>query len=174
MIEPVALDTLVDECLDLIAPLARDRAVHVDLPSIPAGLVVHADRRRLKQALVNLLSNAVKYNRSEGSISVTAGRSALGRVRLDVADTGPGIAPERLGDLFVPFNRLGAELSGTEGTGIGLALTRRIVEAMGGEVEIDSTLGRGSVFSITVPDAAFPRRTRRDSDGGGASPNSAS
>jgi len=171
MIEPVALDALVAECLDLIAPLARDRAVHLDPPSIPAGLAVQADRRRLKQALVNLLSNAVKYNRREGRISVTAGQSAPGRVRLDVADTGPGIAPERLGDLFVPFNRLGAELSGIEGTGIGLALTRRIVEAMKGEVEIDSTLGRGSVFSITVPDATFPRR---GSEGVGPGPNSTS
>jgi len=145
-IERVAVEPVVRDCLDLIAPLAQERGITMAFSPSEPGLTAQADRRRLKQVLVNLLSNAVKYNRLNGSVRVIARRSGAETLRIEVADTGHGIPPERIAELFVPFNRLGAERTETEGTGIGLALTRRIVEAMNGTVGVDSEPGRGSLF----------------------------
>jgi CheY-like chemotaxis protein/anti-sigma regulatory factor (Ser/Thr protein kinase) len=110
---------------------------------------VEADRQRLAQVLLNLLSNAAKYNRPRGTIGVT-GEVMEGRVRIHVWDTGPGVPAEKLEQLFVPFERLGAEQSDVEGTGLGLALSRRLVEAMGGELRVRSTVGAGSTFTIDL------------------------
>jgi PAS domain S-box-containing protein len=150
--EPVPVDDAVADALDLIRPIAEGHRVrlHVQPPG-PACHVV-ADRQRLKQALLNLLANAVKYNREGGEVWVAWDvTSDAGRpVRIEVRDTGPGIAEEDLRRLFQPFNRLRADRTGVEGTGLGLALTRRLVEAMGGRVGVSSRVGEGSTFWIEL------------------------
>ena len=107
--------------------------------------------------LVNLLSNAIKYNRPAGRVDVSWRRDGGdGRVRIDVTDTGIGIAADRLADVFTPFERLGAETTDVDGTGIGLTLTKSMVTAMGGRLAVDSTIGSGSTFSVDLPLAATP------------------
>src|SRR5690606_31292039 len=113
---------------------------------IPESYYVRADRQRLKQVLLNYLSNAVKYNHDGGRVWVTCEPMAEGRFNIAVHDTGPGVSPEDLPKLFNPFERLGAERSEIEGTGIGLALSKRLVELMGGTVGIESRPGQGSSF----------------------------
>ena len=153
-LEPVDLTHLVEDCRQLIQPLADARHIRLQL-DIPPQATVRADRVRCKQALLNLLSNAVKYNREGGEIRVAMLAAQSGRLRMGVTDTGAGIAPERLAELFQPFNRLGAEHGEIEGTGIGLTITRRLVDLMGGEVGVDSQLGVGTTFWIDLPaDAA--------------------
>jgi PAS domain S-box-containing protein len=149
-LEPVSLSAVIDDCRQLIQPLAAAREIGLQC-DLPAGKTVRADRVRLKQVLLNLLSNAVKYNRECGSIRLEATTGAAGRLRIAVIDTGPGIPAERLGELFQPFNRLDAERSEIEGTGIGLTITRRLVEMMGGEVGVASEVGKGSSFWIELP-----------------------
>ncbi|MEI7609119.1 MAG: PAS domain S-box protein, partial [Rhodospirillaceae bacterium] len=152
LIESVNPRAVVRDSLSLVAPLAQPSAVALrfDEPATPP-LQVLADGTRLKQVMVNLLSNAIKYNRQGGTVTVTEGVSRAGRLRLTVGDTGRGIAPEHLGQLFQPFNRLSAEIAGIEGTGIGLTITRRLVLLMGGEIGVDSRLGEGSAFWIELP-----------------------
>jgi CheY-like chemotaxis protein len=121
--------------------------------SDPSAHVV-ADRQRLKQVLLNLISNGVKYNRQNGTVRVSIDRTGTGsRIRIDVTDTGRGIPVERIERLFAPFDRLGAEETGIEGTGLGLALTRPLVEAMGGTISVSSEFGRGSTFSVELASA---------------------
>jgi hypothetical protein len=117
---------------------------------------VRADRTRLRQVLLNLLSNAIKYNREGGSVRLEVRPKGTDRLRIQVTDTGPGIAATRLTELFQPFNRLDAENSGIEGTGIGLTITRRIVEMMGGTVDVESEVGVGSTFWIELPLESAP------------------
>lgn len=134
--------------------LTADRAgVKLTLSAAAEPVAVHADHLRLKQALSNLISNAIKYNRPGGSVSVELGAEA-GRVLLRVTDTGLGIPAGRMADLFEPFERLGRESTGIEGAGLGLALTRRLVEAMGGELRVESEETVGSTFTIDLPAAA--------------------
>lgn len=109
-----------------------------------------ADRQRIKQVLLNLLSNAVKYNRVGGTVVLSCELTAEGRLRIKVSDTGPGIPPERMANLFTPFERLGAEQAGGEGTGLGLVLTKRLVEAMGGRLGVESHVGQGSTFWVDL------------------------
>jgi PAS domain S-box-containing protein len=150
-LEPVPLVETVRETLELIRPLAEQRRITMQgEPDQANGLHVKADRQRLRQVLLNLLSNAVKYNREGGNVTVTCARAADGRARVAVADTGPGISPEKLGRLFTPFDRLGAEQTDIEGTGLGLSLTKRLVETMGGRLGVDSVVGRGSEFSVEL------------------------
>ena len=148
--EPVALRAVADECLRLLRPLAE--AHQVALPDLAAldDLTVQADRRRLKQVLLNLLSNAVKYNRHGGRVSLHAGLEG-DAVRIAVADTGSGIAPEDQARLFNAFERLDADRRGVEGVGVGLALSRQLVERMGGAIGVSSTPGDGSTFWFTLP-----------------------
>ncbi len=157
LLEPVSLATVIADCRQLIQPLAVARNIEIHL-DIPPGKAVRADRVRLKQVLLNLLSNAVKYNREYGGIRLDATASPAGRMRITVIDTGMGIPAERLEELFQPFNRLAAERSGVEGTGIGLTITRRLVEIMGGEVGVASEVGKGSRFWIDLPADAPPAR----------------
>ena len=157
-LELQAVDTqaLVDECHGLVRELARGRGVALAAPPRGAGLpAVWADRMRLRQVLLNLLSNAIKYSHPAGSVAVRA-QAEGGQLLIEVCDDGPGIAPEAQQRLFQPFERLGAERGPVEGTGIGLALSRRLVQAMGGQIGVRSAPGRGSVFWVRLPVAGAP------------------
>ena len=154
VLRPVPLGVVAADAMQLVRPLADRQGLRL-LPSEPADLAavawpwVLADRQRLLQVLLNLLSNAVKYNRPSGSVRLSV--SVHGdRARLAVSDTGRGIAVEHLPKLFEPFERLGAEHSAIEGTGVGLTLTKRLVEQMGGTVEVQSVVGAGSVFVVEL------------------------
>jgi CheY-like chemotaxis protein len=126
---------------------------------------VLGDRQRLKQILLNLLSNAVKYNRQGGTVQLECGTGAEGRLRVAVADTGPGIPPESIHQLFVPFERLGGEETGIEGAGLGLPLSKRLAEAMGGTLEVSTTPGQGSRFWVELPAAEGPvQRAEREQE----------
>jgi CheY-like chemotaxis protein len=118
---------------------------------------VNADRTRVKQVLINLLSNAIKYNRGQGTVEVKCTEGALGRVRISVKDTGAGLPPEKLAQLFQSFNRLGQEGSAEEGTGIGLVVTKRLVELMGGVIGVESTVGLGSTFWVELISDTAPQ-----------------
>jgi signal transduction histidine kinase/ActR/RegA family two-component response regulator len=152
-IEPVCLEPLVAEACQLMAPLAAERAIRIASHSENASLAVRADRQRLSQVLVNLISNAVKYNRRGGAIDIACRAAGTGRVEVAVTDTGPGIPPGDMQRIFVPFDRLGAEQAGVEGTGIGLPLARTLTEAMHGELTAASEVGHGSSFTIALPRA---------------------
>ncbi len=150
--EPVPLQLVVREVLDLVAPMAREGEVSLDDGTADApDMHVLADRQRLKQVLLNLLSNAIKFNRKRGMVVVSSERTAEDKLRIKVSDTGPGIAQERMSRLFAPFERLGAEQAGVEGTGLGLALTKRLVEGMGGTLGVESAVGVGSTFWMELP-----------------------
>jgi signal transduction histidine kinase len=160
--EPVQMGEIIGEAVDLMRPSAADRRIWLDLDLLSCDVHIHADRQRLKQVLLNVLSNAVKYNRDGGAIQVSCARAPDDGVRISIHDTGPGIAAERLDALFEPFERLGAERTGVEGTGLGLALARQLIEAMGGAIGVDSRVGQGSTFWIELavtesPVAAFER-----------------
>ncbi|MEN3356224.1 MAG: two-component system, sensor histidine kinase and response regulator [Mycobacteriales bacterium] len=153
--EPVGTEDLLAETIALLGPLATDRRIALADRRSVGGLCVIADRQRLKQVLINLVSNAIKYNNLGGSVIVESRLIPPDRARLEVTDTGPGIAPGLLTRLFSPFDRLGAERAAdVEGTGLGLALSRRLVTAMGGAMGVDSEVGRGSTFwvELTVAD----------------------
>jgi PAS domain S-box-containing protein len=162
-LEPVHAATLLNEALALVRPTAEQRPVQLALHA-PHGTdaFVRADQQRLMQVLLNLLSNAIKYNRAAGTVQLLArpAEAADGRafLAIGVRDTGPGIPEDRLGELFVAFSRLGAERSGVEGTGLGLALSQRLVEAMGGRLRVESTVGEGSTFWVELPVTERPRR----------------
>jgi signal transduction histidine kinase/ActR/RegA family two-component response regulator len=151
-LEPVSVNLLVKESLDLIAPLAAKE--HVQLDGNLAETrerYVQADRQRLRQVLLNLLSNAVKYNRKGGTVTLSYDETPEAQLRIEVTDTGPGIATDKMELLFTPFQRLGVEQTAIEGTGLGLALSKRLVEAMGGKLGVESTVGRGSTFWVQLP-----------------------
>ncbi len=159
-LEPVPLGDVIQEALDLIDPLAEKWNVRfAGVPPEAADRYVRADRQRLKQVLLNFLSNAAKFNRPEGTVTVSVDDVSGDRLRLTVTDTGHGIPPEKMARLFTPFDRLGAEERGVEGTGLGLALTRRLVEAMGGTVGADSAVDRGSSFWVELPRGEAPSGT---------------
>jgi len=148
--EPIAVGDLIDEATALVGPLGSAHGIVLDATDAVCAAHVLADRQRLKQVLLNLLANAVKYNREGGTVTVSCATVAGERLRIAVRDTGYGIPPERLDRLFAPFDRLGAELGSIEGTGMGLALSKGLVEAMGGRIEVESTVDVGSTFSIEL------------------------
>ena len=148
--EAVLLSEVLQDCQTLVEPLALKKEVHLHYPKITASCFVSADRTRLKQVLINLLSNAIKYNRQGGSVHVTCLERGIGHLRICVQDTGNGLVAEKVNQLFQPFNRLGKEDSDEEGTGIGLVVSKRLVEQMGGEIGVTSTPGSGSVFWIEL------------------------
>ncbi len=149
-LETVELAPLVQDCLALVQPMADQRGIHLVVDD-PDGWRVRADSTRLRQVLLNLMSNAIKYNRDGGAVRLQVEPAGASRVRVWVRDTGPGIAPERLGELFQPFQRLGAENTEIEGTGIGLTITRRLVELMHGSLGVESEVGVGSGFWFELP-----------------------
>lgn len=154
--EAVSLDEVLSECRTLIEQQAQRRSIDMTFPRFDGPCFVSADRTRLKQILINLLFNAVKYNTPGGAIVVEYGLLPQERVRLSVRDTGSGLAPVQLAQLFQPFNRLGQEAGTEEGTGIGLVVTKRLVELMGGSIGVNSTVGVGSVFWIELGLASPP------------------
>jgi PAS domain S-box-containing protein len=144
--EAMSLAEVLLDCKAMMAPQAEQRGIALNFPSFEQLFFVHADRTRVKQVIVNLVSNAIKYNRVGGAVTVNCAPVAGGRVRVSVMDTGAGLTPDQLDNLFQPFNRLGKESSAEEGTGIGLVVTKRLVELMGGAMGVDSTVGIGSEF----------------------------
>jgi signal transduction histidine kinase len=154
--EPVAVADLAAETISLVRPLADQRGILLTAAAVPDATWVLGDRQRLRQILLNLLSNAVKYNHQAGAVTVTCEPAATERLRIKVADTGPGIPAESLERLFVPFERLGYAQSAVEGTGLGLPLARRLAEAMGGALGVTSEPGRGSTFWIELPLSGIP------------------
>ncbi len=154
--EPVSLAEVLRECQGMIDPQAQQRGIKMIFPRLDTPNFVNADRTRLKQVLINLLSNAIKYNVKDGTVEVECAETVPGHMRVSVRDTGAGLYPEQLARLFQPFNRLGQEGGGEEGTGIGLVVAKRLVELMGGTIGVQSTLGTGSVFWFDLITAAEP------------------
>lgn len=149
-IEPVSTEAAIQSAVELMTPFADGAGIALDLPEKPCSIYVKADPQRLVQVLVNLLSNAIKYNRPNGRVSVGVTEPSAGYARLIVSDTGIGIAEHNLRRLFQPFERLGAEATGIEGTGLGLSLTRALVWEMGGRIDVESEVGKGSRFSVEL------------------------
>jgi signal transduction histidine kinase/ActR/RegA family two-component response regulator len=152
-LEPVAVAPLIYEAAQLMEPLAADRSVRIDHSCDRPGLAAYADRQRFSQVLVNLVSNAVKYNKIGGTITITCGEVGQDQASVTVTDTGRGMSAEGLERIFTPFDRLGAEQSGIEGTGIGLPLAKALSEAMQGRLTATSVPGEGSQFTVTLPRA---------------------
>ncbi len=153
--EPVQVKELIQEMLALVETMAARREIQIQTKNLSTEYV-QADRQRLKQILLNLLTNAIKYNREAGQVIVDCVPLPNERLQIRVTDTGPGLTPEKLSRLFIPFERLGAEQSQVEGTGLGLALSRQLAEVMGGTVGVTSQLKEGSTFWIELPTVESP------------------
>jgi PAS domain S-box-containing protein len=155
--EPTSLAEVMLECRAMMEPQGQQRGIQMTFPQSGMPFYVDADRTRLKQVLINLLSNAIKYNQANGTVVVDYTASTPGRLRVSVRDSGAGLSPEMLTQLFQPFNRLGRESSREEGTGIGLVMSKRLVELMGGTIGVASTIGSGSVFWFELNSADVPQ-----------------
>lgn len=156
-LEAVSLPEVLLECQAMIAPQAQKRGITMSFPTFDAPCFIRADRTRLKQVLINLLSNAIKYNLAGGRVVVDCALTTPSRVRISVKDTGAGLSPDKLAQLFQAFNRLGKETSGEEGTGIGLVVSKRLVELMHGIIGAESSVGVGSVFWLELSSGIDPR-----------------
>jgi signal transduction histidine kinase/AmiR/NasT family two-component response regulator len=154
--EPVSLAEIIAECQAMIEPQASSRGIRMTLPRFDVPRFIHADRTRVKQVLINLLFNAVKYNRPKGTVLVDVAAAGAGIVRISVRDTGMGLDAEQVGQLFQPFNRLGKKSDAEEGSGIGLVVSKRLVNLMGGTIGVESTPGEGSVFWVEFAAARAP------------------
>jgi len=152
-VEPVSVAEVLLECQDMVGPNALQHGVTMTFPVLATPVNVHADRTRLKQVILNLLSNAIKYNKPDGTVTLACTPRPDNRVRITVTDTGAGLAPDAMAQLFQSFNRLGQEAGGEEGTGIGLVVSKRLVELMDGMIGVDSTVGEGSAFWIELQSA---------------------
>ena len=162
--EPVSLAEVMLECRAMVNPQAQKRGIVMTYPHFEVPYFVSADRTRVKQVLINLLFNAIKYNKPEGTVTVEYQPIPPGSIRINVRDTGKGLAPEQLLQLFQPFNRLGKETGAEEGTGIGLVVTKRLVELMGGTIGADSTVGMGSVFWFELSLTTAPLLAIREAE----------
>jgi hypothetical protein len=166
-LEPIVLADALWEAIDLIQPLAAEQGIELKAEdSWPPARHVKADRQRLKQVLLNLLSNAVKYNRPGGRVTIRCPDLIGDGLRVEVTDQGAGIPPEMIDRLFVPFERLGAEATGVEGTGLGLALSKGLMEAMGGSLWVKSVPSHGSTFFIELPLSEAPWTTGEEREDG--------
>ena len=148
--ESMGLSDVLKDCQAMVGPQAQKRGIQLVFSPMARPFFVHADRTRVKQVMINLLSNAIKYNRVGGSVTVTCGEGSDGMVRVSVADTGAGLSDEQIAHLFEPFNRLGQEEGGEEGTGIGLVVTKQLVELMHGSIGVDSAVGAGTTFWVEL------------------------
>jgi PAS domain S-box-containing protein len=156
-LEPVSLNDVFQEALNMAQTLARPREISISQGIAPTpSIFVLADRQRLLQILLNLLSNAIKYNKPQGQVLISAEILPSNRVRFQITDTGHGITVEDMPKLFTPFARLNAEKLGVEGTGLGLVLCQRLVQAMNGSLHVESQAGQGSTFSVELPQAQPP------------------
>ncbi len=155
--EAVSLSEVMLECKAMVEPLAKQRGIKLSIPLFDVPYFVIADRVRLKQVFINLLSNAIKYNRPNGTI-IVACTNILERTRITIADTGFGLSPDKIDQLFQAFNRLGREANSEEGTGIGLVVSKRMVELMGGTIGVESTVGVGSVFWFELASISEPKQ----------------
>ena len=149
-LEPVSLAEVMRECEAMIESQADKRGISVTFPQFSSPCHIKADRTRLKQVLINLLSNAIKYNTERGSVLLKCVDTAPDRIRICVEDTGKGLSQDKIEQLFQPFNRLGQEAHTEQGTGIGLVMTKRLVELMGGIIGVESVVGQGSMFWIEM------------------------
>ena len=152
-LEPVLVRPVIEETSQLMAPIAAERSIRIIQDCAHPALAVHADRQRLSQILVNLISNAVKYNHRDGTVTISCQEDGTGQASIMVSDTGPGISPENIERIFIPFERLGAEQTAVEGTGIGLPLAKALTEAMDGQLTASSVPGQGSAFTVSLPRA---------------------
>jgi PAS domain S-box-containing protein len=148
--EPLSMSEVMHECQTMIEPQAQHRGIQITFHEFESPLFAIADRTRLKQVLINLLSNAIKYNREHGKVEVKYNVVSPERIRISIKDTGEGLPPEMLGQLFQPFNRLGQENGTQEGAGIGLVVTKQLIELMGGSIGVESTVEVGSEFWIEL------------------------
>ncbi|MEI9947749.1 MAG: PAS domain S-box protein [Pseudomonadota bacterium] len=155
-LEPISLSEVMLECQAMIEPQAQKAGLSMSFPRFERPSFVNADRTRVKQVLINLLSNAIKYNRKEGTVEVQCTQGDTGHVRISVKDSGAGLPPDKVAQLFQSFNRLG-QGSAEEGTGIGLVVTKRLVEVMGGAIGVESSVGRGSTFWVDLIAESEPR-----------------
>ena len=168
--EPIAINRLNQEILDIIMPMASERLIRMEISTtLDDQCLVNSDNQRLKQVLLNLVNNAIKYNRTGGSVFIhselkqpDANRTPM--VRIAVIDTGIGISEKDLPNIFTPFERIGAEKTGIEGTGLGLAVVKQIMQALGGNCGVESTLGEGSNFWIELPQLTDTRELNKISD----------
>ena len=158
-LEPVSLAEVMSECQAMMEAQAQQRGIRMTFLGFDQPCFVWADRTRLKQVFINLLSNAIKYNQAHGTVTVQCTGMAQERIRISVTDTGEGLVPEKLAQLFQPFNRLGQEAGGVAGTGIGLVVTKQLAELMDGVIGVESAVGTGSTFWIELRSTAAPKLT---------------
>jgi signal transduction histidine kinase/AmiR/NasT family two-component response regulator len=156
-LESMSLGEVMLDCQTMIEPQAQKYGISMRFCQLDKPCFVLADRTRVKQILINLLSNAIKYNHADGTVVVECTATSPERIHISVKDTGPGLSPEKLAQLFQPFNRLGQEARGEEGTGIGLVMTKRLVELMGGVIGVKSAVGVGSEFWVELIRAGEPQ-----------------
>ena len=154
--EPMSMIDVLQDCKGMIEPQAAKRGIAMTFPRFDKAVYIHADRTRVKQVMINLLSNAIKYNASGGSVIVQCLATDSRRVRIRVKDTGSGLSADQMAQLFQPFNRLGQQDGGQEGTGIGLVVTKQLVELMGGTIGVESAVGVGTVFWVEFESAQAP------------------
>ena len=159
--EPVSLDDVMHECRAMIESLAQKHRTTLLIPPFDKDWFIHADRTRVKQVLVNLLSNAIKYNRANGTVEVTCTATTPERIRISILDCGEGLPPEKIAQLFQPFNRLGQESGKVEGTGMGLVVAKQLVELMGGKIGVNSSVGEGSEFWVELVRCDSPLHTAK-------------
>ena len=155
-LEPVSLEEILCECQAMMEAQASQNRISLIFPQFYEPRFVWADQTRLKQVIINLLSNAIKYNNEEGSVIVACADLANDRIRISFRDTGDGLDPEKLSQLFQPFNRLGQEAKGVAGTGIGLVVTKQLTELMEGRLGVESAIGVGSIFWVELRSTAAP------------------
>ncbi len=155
-LEPMSMAEVLSDCQAMIEPQATKGGIRVQFAPFEGAGFVKADRTRVKQVVINLLSNAIKYNRVGGSVEVSCRATSAQRLRISIQDTGEGLSSDKLAQLFHPFNRLGQEGGAEEGTGIGLVVSKRLVELMGGEIGAQSSVGVGSVFWFELNTAQGP------------------
>jgi signal transduction histidine kinase len=156
--KPLLLFTILEECQTMIKSPAQKKNIKLNFPRYENELPMYvlADETKLKQVLINLLTNAIKYNREGGDVTVEYSQNTSGVTRISIHDTGFGLSQDQLDKLFQPFNRLGRETGSEEGTGIGLVVTKKLVELMGGEIGVESVVSAGSTFWVDLPSAKPP------------------